>query len=70
MASNSRCSVLDRHVGADLDAGAEHDAFLFEDRQAPGEEALLHLELGNAIAQQPADAIIALEDGDRVARRD
>ena len=32
------------------------------------EDALLELELGNAVAQQAADAIGSLEDGDLVAR--
>src|SRR5438309_2600282 len=31
------------------------------------EEALLHLELGNAVAQQAADSIVPLEDRHRVA---
>ena len=38
-------------------------------RDAPVEVALLHLELGDAVAQQAADAIGALVDGDVVARR-
>ena len=57
----------DRQIGADLDAGTEHDPFLFEDRQAPGEEPFLQFELWNAVAQQPSDAVIPLEDRDRVA---
>jgi hypothetical protein len=35
--------------------------------QAPVEVALLHLELGDAVAQQPADAVGALEHHHRVA---
>ena len=35
--------------------------------EAPVEHALLHLELGDAVAEQPADAVGALEDRDRVA---
>ena len=36
-------------------------------REAPLEVALLHLELGDAVAQQPADAVGALEHDDVVA---
>ena len=36
-------------------------------REAPVEVALLHLELGDAVAQQPADAVGALEHDDVVA---
>ena len=35
--------------------------------EAPIEQSLLELELGDAVAQQPADAIGALEDGDGMA---
>ena len=56
-----------RHVDADVDARPEHHAFGLHDRQPAIEEALLHLELGNAVAQQAADAIGLLEDGHRVA---
>ena len=56
-----------RHVHADVDAGAEHHAFGLHHREPAIEEALLHLELGDAVAQQTADAIRLLEDGHRVA---
>ena len=36
-------------------------------REAPVEVALLHLELGDAVAQQAADAVGALEHDDVVA---
>ena len=54
-------------VGADVDAGAELDALGLHLRDAAVEVALLHLELGDAVAQQPADAVGALEHRDGVA---
>ena len=42
-------------------------AFGLHLRDAAVEVALLHLELGDAVAQQPADAVGALEHGDVVA---
>ena len=59
-------------VGADgpsgILAGAEHDALLLHDAEPAIEHGLLHLELGDAVAQQPADAIGPLEDRDEVSR--
>ena len=52
----------DREIDADLDAGPELDAFGRHQRQPAIDEALLELELGNAVAKQPADPIGALED--------
>jgi hypothetical protein len=51
------------HVGV----RPEGDAGLLHDGQAPIEDALLHLELGDAVAHETADAIGALEDGHPVA---
>ena len=59
--------LVDRHVHADVGVGAEHDAFFAEQREPAIEDSLLELELGNAVAEQPADAIGALEHRDRVA---
>ena len=39
---------------ADAHAGAEHDPFLFEQRQAPIEDVLLELELRNSVTQESA----------------
>jgi hypothetical protein len=50
-----------RHVDTDVDAGAEDDAFGRQQLDAALEETLLHLEFGNAVAQQAADAIGLLE---------
>ena len=38
-------------------------------RQARIEVALFHLEVGDAVAEQTADAVVPLEDGDGVAAR-
>ena len=55
------------HVDADVDAGAEDDALGLHLLEAAVDEALLHLELGDAVAEEAADAVVALEDGDVVA---
>ena len=49
-----------------MQPGAEDDAFLLHLPDAPVDQALLHLEVGNAVAQQPADAVGLLEHGRRV----
>ena len=59
--------LLDGHVDADVDAGAELGALGAHLLQPPVEDPLLHLELGDAVAQQPADAVGALEHDDVVA---
>ena len=59
--------VVGGDVHADVDAGAEHDALGRQQLEPPIEDALLHLELGNAVAQQPADAIGLLEHRHAVA---
>src|SRR5215467_396831 len=56
----------DRHVDADVSARPEPHAGLLHQREAAVDEALLHLELGNAVAQQPADPIVTLEHGHQV----
>ena len=65
--SRARSSSTDT-FDADVGAGAERRRLpRCISVEAAIEEPLLQLELGNAVAQQPADAIGALEDGDRVA---
>ena len=54
-------AVADRGVGAELGALGLHLG------EPPLEVALLHLELGDAVAQQPADAVGPLEHDDVVA---
>src|SRR5690606_35125485 len=56
-----------RHVAADLDAGAELGALRAHLLDAAVDVPLLHLELGDAVPQQAADAVGPLVDGDGVA---
>ena len=58
------CDLADRHVLADVRVrrGTRVPSALHL-RDAAVEVALLHLELGDAVAQQPADAVGALEHG-------
>ncbi len=55
---------VDTHVGARHEPDALRPHLL----EAAVEDALLHLELGDAVAQQAPDPVGALEDGDVVAR--
>src|SRR5690606_2824591 len=55
------------HVAADLDTGAELGALRAHLLDTAVDVPLLHLELGDAVAEQAADAVGALVDGDRVA---
>ena len=64
IASNSSSSSSIVDVDADLDAGPELGALAAHLRDPALEESLLHLELGDAVAQEPADAIGALEHDD------
>ena len=50
-----------------FDAGAEAGALGLHLVEARLEVLLLHLEVGDAVAQQAADAVVALVDGDGVA---
>ena len=54
-------------VDADVHAWTELHALGLEQRQAPVEHVLLHLEFRDAVAQQPADPVRLLEDGHLVA---
>ncbi len=53
---------VDTHLGVDQEVGALGSHLL----EAAVEDALLHLELGDAVAQQPAGSVGPLEDGDAV----
>ena len=66
MASKSALQLAAGHVDADVGVDAELGAFESHLLEAAIEVLLLHLELGNAVAKQPADAIGALEDHDVV----
>src|SRR5262249_51405335 len=58
--------VLARDVHAHAHAGAEGDALSRHLLHAAVDQPLLHLEVGDAVAQQAADAVIALEQRDGV----
>ena len=66
-ASYSRTQLVGGDVDADVDAGPELGALGPHLVEAPLEVLLLHLELGDAVAQQPADPVGPLEDDDVVA---
>ena len=55
------------HARPDVGAGHEADALGLHLGEPPVEDALLHLELGDAVAQEPADPVGALEHRDGVA---
>ena len=57
-----------RDVAADVGVRAEHRALGLHLVDAALEEALLHLELGDAVAQQATDPVGALVDNDVVSR--
>ena len=59
----TRCSSSTGTFSPTFAFDAELGALGFHLRDAPVEVPLLHLELGDAVAQQPADAIGALVDG-------
>src|SRR4029077_20222412 len=54
------CGVLD------LDAVAELDSLVLELLEAPVDDGLLDLEVGDAEAHQAAAGLVALEDGDEM----
>jgi hypothetical protein len=51
------------NVHTDVDASPEDDAFGLHHRETAIEMPLLHLELRDAVTQEPADPIGLLEDG-------
>ncbi len=52
---------------ADLDSGQHLYALRFEQVNPPLHYTLVELEVRHAVAQQPADAVVSLEERDRVA---
>ena len=60
--------LLRGDVDTDVDPGTELGALGAHLLQTPVDVTLLHLELGDAVPQQSADAIVPLEHGDRVPR--
>ena len=63
----TRSEARRRHVDADVHRGAKGDPFGLHLIDAPIDEVLLHLEVGDAVAKQAANAIVALEQRDVVA---
>src|SRR5204863_5468169 len=53
--------IAGRQRAADVGTRAERDALLLHEREAAVEKALLHLELGDAVAQETADPVGAFE---------
>src|SRR5690348_6965557 len=63
----SGCPVghsLARALVTDVDAGAKRDAFSGHLLHTPVDLRFLEFEIGNAVAQQPADAVVFLEYDD------
>src|ERR1035438_3176427 len=59
--------ILHWDIAAHLGAGLELDAFAAHLLQAPVDEVLFHFEIGDAVAQQAADAVALFKHGDGVA---
>ena len=59
--------LLPGHVGTDGDAGPEAGAFGLHLLQPAVHVLFFHLEIGDAVTQEPADLVVALVDGDGVA---
>ena len=59
--------LADRHVVTDVDVGAERRALCLHLRDAAFEMTLLHLELGDAVAQQSTDSVGAFVHDDVVS---
>jgi hypothetical protein len=64
----ARSQLLVREVRADAHAVGELDALGLELRHAAVDQLLLELEVGDAVAQEAAGAVVALVDRDRVPR--
>ena len=59
--------VAHRYIHADMAVGPEHHTLIRHLLQAAIKDAFLHLEFGNAVAHQSADAIVTLVHRDLVA---
>ena len=59
--------VFDLHVEADVGVGLEGDPLGLHQLDAAIDDFLFELEVGDAVHEQAADAVGALEDGDPVA---
>ena len=63
-----RKQILCGDVNADVTSGLKFDAFLTHQIEPALEQPFLELELGNAVAKQPANAIRTLEHCHEVTR--
>src|SRR5690606_40189842 len=61
-----RIELLDGIVSPDLRIRDEPHTLLFHESDTSLDDVLLQLEIRDAVAEQPADAVVPLEDGDRV----
>jgi hypothetical protein len=59
--------LVRRHVHADVHAGPEDHTLVLHEREAPVENPLLHLELGDSVAQEAPDPVGLLEHRHRVS---
>src|SRR5690606_41993151 len=62
--------LLRGNVDAHMHAGPELDALGRHLRHAAVDLVLLELEVGNAVAHQPADPVLAIDQPDLVSRTD
>jgi hypothetical protein len=63
----ARLQFRERNVAANLDIQVEADAAVLEQLPTAQDHMLLQLEIGNAVDQQAADAVLAVVHVDRVA---
>ncbi len=63
----ARAQLGEARVAPDLELEMERDAALAQQSVAPLDHALLQLEVGNAVDEQTADAVVAVIDMDLVA---
>src|SRR5438876_8939423 len=59
--------IFDLDVEADVSVGDELDAFILHDADAAEDDFFFEFEVRNAVGEQAADAVGALEDGNVVA---
>ena len=62
--------LLEGEIAPDFDAGGELDALGLELLEAAVDRHLVELEVGDAVAQEAAEAVVALKDRDAVAGAD
>ena len=63
----ARTQLGEAGFAPDLEVELEDDAAVGEQLVASRDDLLLELEIGDAVDEQPADPVVAVVDGDRVA---